>query len=271
MKKLFYFFMAIGLMISFQACSSDSDPDSSNNDGNNNNDIETPLVIKTMLQTYSDGGQSLIKFVCEDNKLLRIVSGPAQSDPDKRTDYFYEGDLIVREEVLVGSSTSSTEYEYDANSRLIRTYWSNSSGYYDEANINYGENSATIQITYGNIYDGSTSEIVRNVLFSYGNAVAYSSYSDDGNFSYEFTYDDKKNVFSGIKGLDKLAVVNFSHYIPATLGSNNALSVNGVNGTNYQMINTYEYNPEGFPTHVTVSITGHDGSEYLEDYVLEYY
>ena len=261
MRQLFYLFMVCGLMTAFTACSPENnDPVDS---GTNGIDPPTALVLRSMRVIDSDGQEFQIKFICEGNKLIRIEF------PEKRINYFYDGDLLSREEETVGGNTATTEYEYDANSRLIRAYRLNSGNWYVESTIDYNGSVATVQEITGNS-DGTTSARLITVTFSSGNIVAYSVQGDDYSAEYEITYDSKNSIFKEIKGLEKLAVVQHSLQY-CMMGANNAKRLRGVNGTNLQYVYSYQYNSEGYPTNITIDITSHDGTRSLVELFLEYY
>ncbi|MCW5518502.1 hypothetical protein J1N09_01535 [Aureitalea sp. L0-47] len=258
MKNLIYLLIVSGLMFTFQACSSENDPAPLDTDNS-----ETSLVLKVINVLDSDGNEFQIKFNCQENKLIRIEF------PEKRCDFFYDGELLSRQEEYRGDSSSITEYEYDSNSRLMRSYWTNSNNWYVDETIEYSGNKATVRRITGSP-DGTTSERVINVWFGNGNVVALKSYDDEGNYEFEFSYDNNPNIFSNIKGLEKISVVqlSFQFYI---IGVNNAQSMIGLNNTNYRRNYTYQYNSMGYPTNATVRVTTEDGSEYVESYTLEYY
>jgi len=238
MKNLFFYFRTlVVLAVLFISC-----------DRNSDEETTTPapaagVLPKTILETFkSPSGTSnfTVSFSYDGNKIKEITSNP---NPDIGSAKFtYTGDNITKIETYVNTALSQTwtlEYTNDKLTKAVTngatmqyTYNSDGTVTVDETYSYYGKSTR--------IYSLNADNSVKIVTNPYSTAP----------FTQTRSFDDKKNIFLNITGLNKIVNADsfFKYLFP---GKNNLLSIEN-NGTVHSTY-VYEYNGEGYPKKRTMT------------------
>lgn len=158
-------------------------------------------LIKRLIETTANGQKKTILFSYDGYKIKSI------EDVDKKTDFTYKEELIVKKVVLdkAGNTSLITNYRYEndklveakSNTKIIRyVHNPDSTVVYEKFDLD--SNLKEIKTSHGTLF------------YTNGNLVKEESVLDTGLVSiidsdiYEFKYDDKINPFASIIGYAKL-------------------------------------------------------------------
>jgi hypothetical protein len=227
--------------------------------------VNTTVRVKKITDTDADGTVSTTEYFYTGNKISYLVDSDGI-----RVNYFYEGDLIVREESYQGTElVEKVFYTYDGSSNLV-TYISLDLVDDIGSRITYVHNSnGTISFQeYSG--DTTTQEDLEN-----NGTISNTRYIENGInpitsepqvFTNTFTYDTKNNPFKNVVGYSK---IYFADSFEALNFNNNLLSHSEQIDSDAPYVFetlTYTYNAGNYPT----KIIHNDGSgmeNYTEDII----
>ncbi len=248
MKKLLYLFSAVALLLT--SCSSDDDDSSSSG-----------TLLTKIIETYDDGTIENITYTYNGNKIVKI-----SSDLDLRdeTIYTYSGDLITKEEYFFDDGAGDTfeevtEYEYDANLKLIKSTRTDEFGEIEIDNFTYNSNGTVSFITTS----GGTTIATGTIYFNGNQPYKKEITQDPGtiweaDWVEENTFDNKVSPFANITGFSKIMIAS-PKYIRGYDGIvNNHLTLS-IDGSNEES-STYTYNSNNMPA--TDIYVDHNNSDY---------
>jgi hypothetical protein len=249
MKKLI---LIIAILSAFASCSDD--------DGATAN---SGRLLKTI--TSEGDSQSVRLFHYDNNNRLVKTTAP---NSNLHTDYFYNGDNIIRIEGYDGNNVLRVKYifEYE-NDRVIKSFLYNYAMEPTIVNkkvITYGEDGTIMCVDYsGNEQLQETFISTTQVKFVNGNiAETDTYYNNPVLYRSSYTFDVKDNPLYNIKGFDKIWMIGLSG------GANNILTATKYNNTQVVDIQnyTYTYNTQNLPLTSTTSV---NGSPVIVSYVYE--
>ncbi len=226
----------------------------------------TDVLVKKITETDADGTVYTMEYFYTGNKINYSID-----ENGNRTNFIYDGDLVIREELFEGTTlVEKTTYEYDASSKL-RTYVVVNLVDDSGTKITYIHNAGTILYQE---YNGDST--TQNELGSSGtlsSTTHIENYTDPFTmemqvFTGTFTFDTKNNYFKNIVGYDK---VYFAESDMALNFSNNMLThTDQIDSDPAYPIETltYTYNTNDYPTEI-VHRNGANELDYTE--VILYY
>lgn len=234
MKKLLYLFSAVALTLT--SCSSEDD--SNNSSG---------TLLTKIIETYDDGTVETTDFEYNGNK---IVSVSSDLDLRDETIYTYTGDLITKEEYFFDDGIDSFEevidYEYDSNSRLIRSTRTDENGDVEIDNFTYNTNGTVSFATTSNGVSTAT-----GVIYFNGNQPYKKEITDDLGTPFEVswveesTFDLKVSPFANVTGFHKIAIgtPSYTRGYPGIAGNSLDFSIDNT----LEERSTYTYNGNNMP------------------------
>lgn len=239
MKKLLYLFTAAGLL---SACSESDDttPTPEN----------TGLLLQQQIETVGEqSGTSAFGY-----NGYKITS---QTDDVKSFTYEYTGNLITK---ITFQAFDHVDHkreqllQYDAGGNLVQMvelyhYGPNAPSAYRSVYTHH----ANQTITYEQFKGDFSSQEIPNGSGTYflnpqGDVTKITQYNTNGDLSLtlDMTHDTKKTPFGNVAGYDKLFYINDgkTHNITQIILVNQSETI--------EVTNTYEYNQEDYPVHLTV-------------------
>ncbi|AXB56731.1 hypothetical protein [Flavobacterium fluviale] len=252
MKKILCLFGVLTLALA--SCSKDDDD---NNSGNGTNAILVKTVTVTYPEYPSENSESGVTY--NGNKLVSV------SGKDSRTDYTYEGNLIVKQidyEIEDGKDSKSYEVSYRyTNGKLAESIYSENFtsqypfGQYKGRSVyTYNPDGTVKRDSYSTDYNTgieTKSPYIALLTLVNGNitksVVTYTTPSSHYVYTSEYEYDTKNTPLKNVLGYSLL------------LGEDESSSNNIVKRTKFSVYGsevlepyvnktTYEYNANGYPT-----------------------
>lgn len=211
--------------------------------------IEQPkILVKKIIETNTQTGATLT-YVCQyvGNKIIKTISTDSSGSITTET-FTYTGDLITKRQ----SGTSTDDYVYDTNNRLISQIHTDNS-YVMHYNYTYNSDATVTENGERRIYFTAEGDISR-----------IKSYDSNGQTTQDrtYTYDNSNNPFKNITG--NTSLIKYSNPV-FSLGRDVVHNITSgttwISGTgSYPWQATYTYNSEGYPL---TSVSG--------DYTLQYF
>ena len=242
MKKILTLVSAIALV--FTSCSSD---DSATNEN------ENILLKKTIL---TEGGNTeTYDWTYDGNKLVSNIS----NDGSKLL-YTYTGDLLTKVQEFDGASLEFTTNYFYNNGKLV-SMEEISTGSSQKERTDYTYNSdGTVSFTkYSIVIATNATSTINNgkLFFANNNVIKREEISTYSTITTTYLYDDKKNPFMNVVGLDKLFDETRSSKNNVVKETEVVENTSGGTTNTYITTNVYTYNASGYP--ITVVETQQSG------------
>ncbi|WP_309642641.1 DUF6252 family protein [Flavobacterium sp.] len=226
----------------------------------------TDVLVKKITETDADGTVYTMEFFYTGNKLNYSID-----ENGIRTNFTYDGDLLMKEERIEGTTViERTTYEYDTSSKL-KTYVDVNLVDDTGTKITYVHNAGTI--LYQEYSGDSTTQDELGSSGTLTSTTHIENYTDPFTmemqvFTGTFTFDTKNNYFKNVVGYDK---VYFADSDMALNSNNNMLThTDQIDSDPAYPLETltYTYNTNDYPTEI-VHRDGADELDYTE--VITYY
>ncbi len=208
-------------------------------DKENNNDItlNNNLILSQKIELSND---NKVVYIYTDNKIL------IEKNKSFTNKYEYKDNLITK----IKNNFSETTYFYNENKEL-KTEIYISKDYKYESNYFYDNDNITIVKKKFDLLKKREDIIIINYLMVNGNIRRMTEEYNEVKTDITYTYDNKHNPYTNIKGIDKLL-------IPYLSQKNNVLREDIIKTKNKELMKntyinaiTYEYmyNPNNFPVY----------------------
>ncbi|KIX21948.1 hypothetical protein SY27_04500 [Flavobacterium sp. 316] len=243
MKKILTLVSAIALV--FTSCSKDDDSVV--------DEAENILLKKTIL---TEGGNTeTYDWTYDGNKLVSNIS----NDGSKLL-YTYTGDLLTKIEEFDGASLEFTTNYFYNNGKLV-SMEEISTGSSQKERTDYTYNSdGTVSFTkYAIVIATNATSTINNgkLFFANNNVIKREEISTYSTITTTYLYDDKKNPFMNVVGLDKLFDEPRSSKNNVVKETEVVENTSGGTTNTYITTNVYTYNASGYP--ITVVETQQSG------------
>lgn len=243
MKKILTLVSAIALV--FTSCSKDDD--------SGVDEAENILLKKTIL---TEGGNTeTYDWTYDGNKLVSNIS----NDGSKLL-YTYTGDLLTKIEEFDGASLEFTTNYFYNNGKLV-SMEEISTGSSQKERTDYTYNSdGTVSFTkYSIVIATNATSTINNgkLFFANNNVIKREEISTYSTITTTYLYDDKKNPFMNVVGLDKLFDEPRSSKNNVVKETEVVENTSGGTTNTYITTNVYTYNASGYP--ITVVETQQSG------------
>lgn len=222
-------------------------------------------LIKKVTETDADGSESTREYFYTGTKLNYMLDSDGT-----RTNYTYNGNLLVKEEFLVGATlTERVTYEYNSSSKLS-TYRTENLADNTGFKITYVHN-ANGTISYQEYSINSSGEEMPGSSGTLSATRHVENYTDPFTmesqvFTGEFTFDNKNNPFKNITGYDKMYFADSD--MPLNFANNILQHTDQIDAQPSYILETltYTYNSNNYP--ITIVHRGGTGDvEYTEEIV----
>ncbi|MCH4831909.1 MULTISPECIES: hypothetical protein [Flavobacterium] len=262
MKNFFLIFSFLFLL----SCSKDDDKNTTSVVTDGGGTVVQSTVLPKKINVESKYAPYTLIFDYDGKKIKQCVVVGYNKEV-----YTYDGDNIVRKEVLLTDNTLLNKHEYKYINNKLEYYlaviYNTPSGNITNKTVfTYNADNSISYVTYRVKYNGDLDPLCNGKLFFLNeNLIRHEINDGSSTRTLEYSYDDKNNPFKNILGFDKLLSFEDSDYV----SKNNIVEYKSTFKSNYNNITdvkkyTYKYDLNGYP--VEKKSDSSDSKKYIFSY-----